>query len=363
MGRAKGKTVASVLIIDDQQEGGSLATYLRQSRSIATKVLHPEDVEPADIADADLVLVDYHLGLWPARDQAPVSRAPIDGLALAAVLRRHVHDNERASPTAFAILTAEIGRLAEPLPPEHREHVLARVTNLEWVFRKASAQGETDLAGQIASMATAVKSLPKQWPQSSAEDSLHQLAKILDFDPDDSKCSQQLQDVSACVPPIHELSEWSHGLAVIRWLLHRILPYPCFLWDSHYLAARLRVDHGWLRTELSRNGSLRKWLEPARYTGLLSGFLGDRWWRSCIESLLWERTKHRSFDVQQILKTLRSGTRKVVKPSEPADHPIVCVNSAYRPIDTFAALEAAIRIRPDDWPPFADQPWTTIELA
>jgi hypothetical protein len=32
-------------------------------------------------------------------------------------------------------------------------------------------------------------------------------------------------------------------------------------------------------------------------------------------------------------------------------------------LDKFAAMEDAVRIRPDDWPPYADQPWTRIELA
>src|SRR5256885_8634515 len=40
----------------------------------------------------------------------------------------------QASPTAFALLTGQLARVAHPLPPEHRQHVLARISNLEWVF-------------------------------------------------------------------------------------------------------------------------------------------------------------------------------------------------------------------------------------
>jgi hypothetical protein len=353
---------SSVLIVDDQGEGEGLATYLR-SNAVMAKVLHPEDVEVSDVVEADLVLVDYQLENWVGRDNCPVSRYPRDGLALTAILRRHVHDREKGSPTAFAILTGKIDQLAAPLPPEHREHVLARMSNLEWVFQKAKPGLDFSLGNQVSDLARAVTQLPEQWPRSNAGEVMRALARILAFDPEDASGVQQMEDVSACIPPIHELSQWSHGLAIIRWLLHRILPYPCFLWDSYYLAARMRVDHAWLCNALSVNGPLRDWLTPARYTGLLAGFAGERWWRGRVELLLWGETQHQSFDVKRIWETLAKLTGLEVQHSSPPDHPVVGVNSDYRPLDRFLAMRDAVRIRPDDWPSYADQPWTSIELA
>src|SRR5687768_4037995 len=100
---------ASVLVLDDQQEGGALALLLK-NKGVATTVLHPEQVSIEDLDEADLVLVDFQLEHWPERavNASPISRRPRDGLALAALLRRHVHDREKASPTAFAILTGKI---------------------------------------------------------------------------------------------------------------------------------------------------------------------------------------------------------------------------------------------------------------
>jgi hypothetical protein len=353
--------VATVLIVDDQGEGTSLAALLL-TKKVASKVVHPEEVTLADVIEADLVLVDYKLDNWEwtAKADTPVSRQPRDGLALAAVLRRHVHDREKDSPTAFAILTGMIEQLAAPLPSEHREHVLARICNLEWVFQKAKPDEEYNVGDQVAALAAAVRKLPKQWPVSDADEAMRQLAEILAFDPEDP---QQLEDVAACIPPVHELSQWSHGLAIIRWLLHRILPYPCFLWDSHYLAARLRVDHAWLREALVENAPLRKWLESARYKGLLSEFSGERFWRAKIELLLWEKTAQQSFDTERTWEALAKITRQDVKGSDPPDHPIVCVNSDYQPLEKFESIDDAVRIRPDDWPSYADQPWTRIELA
>jgi hypothetical protein len=360
MGKAN---AASVLMVDDQGEGTALASYLQQSKGLAAKVLHPEEVELDDLVVADLVLVDYQLERWPEREGCPVARAPRDGLALSTVFRRHVHDRERTSPTAFAILTGKIETLAAPLPPEHREHVLARMSNLEWVFQKAKPGVEFSLGDQVASLADAVQKLPKQWPLSDAKEAMRQLAAILALDPEQSAASQQLEDVSACIPPIHELSQWSHGLAVIRWLLQRILPYPCFLWDSYYVAARMRVDHRWLCDVLTKSEDLRQWLAPARYTGLLSQFAGQRWWRSRLELLLWESTKQQSFDITQIWAILTTLAKEEVKSSSPPDHPIVCVNSNYQPLEKFEAMEDAVRIRPDDWPSYADQPWVSVAGA
>src|SRR5262245_645075 len=126
----------TVLIVDDEQDVNALAKLLKHS-GVSAKVRHPEHVLVEDLDEADLVLVDFELETWPERAGLAVSRQPRDGLAVAAVLRRQIHDRQKASPTAFALLTGKFEKLASPLPPEHREHILARITNLEWVFQKA----------------------------------------------------------------------------------------------------------------------------------------------------------------------------------------------------------------------------------
>jgi hypothetical protein len=357
------RDLASGLIVDDQQEGNELRAFLKTKR-VAAKVLHPEDVLIRDLENADLVLVDYQLesGNWPARD-APgtsISRQPRDGLALASVLRRHVHDREKTSPTAFAILTGKIEQLAAPLPPEHREHILARMNSLEWVFQKAKPM----TGNQVVELATAVRKLPRGWAHANEADAVRQLAiKVLDFDPAASRNKQRVESIAACTPPIHELSRWSHGLAIMRWLLHRILPYPSFLWDSHQLAARLRVDHSWFTKSYQAIPALRKLLKPSDYTGVLAEFGGRRWWRSEIELVLWDKTGGESTNADCVRRLLQRVTKRKVTPSSPPDHPIVCVDRDYQPLERFCAIEECVRIRPDDWPSFSDQAWTPIELA
>src|SRR5947209_20116592 len=104
--------MADILIIDDKPDEVTLTAPLGQTPGISAKVLHPEEVEVGDLSSADLVLVDYQLDddNWPKRQEGPVARQPKDGLALASLLRRQVHGVEKASPTAFGILSSEVGR-------------------------------------------------------------------------------------------------------------------------------------------------------------------------------------------------------------------------------------------------------------
>jgi hypothetical protein len=46
-----------------------------------------------------------------------------------------------------------------------------------------------------------------------------------------------------------------------------------------------------------------------------------------------------------------------------SEFPIVCLDRDYRITSTFSDVDRAVRIRPDDWPTYADDAWITIELA
>ena len=148
-------------------------------------------------------------------------------------------------------------------------------------------------------------------------------------------------------------------LLFVRWILHRILPYPCFLFDTHHLAVRLRVTHASLLSAIS--GGLAAWLEPAAYRGVLDNFLGPRWWRAGVESLLWDlgggsmaakRLHAKLADVARVSLELLS-----------ASEPVVCIDQNFAPLAEPCAGNDVVRIVPDDWPLFAGQAWTTVSLA
>lgn len=355
----------TILIIDDHaEEHSSLKLYLEQSNRAKVNILHPQEVGLDDLLTAQLALIDYYLDNWPERDGLEAfSCKPTDGLALASILRRHIHMREQASPTAFALYTGKIEDVAHPFPPDYRKHALAGINNLEWVFQKTTPDAEEVVADQIVELAAAVSTLPSSWPSDGDQQPMRQLADLLGIRFDDEANELLLEDVASCLPPIHELSQWSHGLAVLRWLLQRILPFPCFLWDTYRLAARFRIDHGTLRNALEVGKPLQEQLAGCAYEGVLANFLGPRWWRSKIESFLWELTDGSSSDVQIVRAAISKAAGDNLLASQPPDQPIVCVNTHYQSLETFYRMEEAVRIRPDDWPAYADQAWTTIELA
>lgn len=352
----------AILIIDDQDEQSALAQHLGSKGLVSAKLLHPSDVVLDDLLAADLVLVDYRLENWPERDALnQLSLMPPDGLALAFLLRRHLQDSEKDSPTSIAMLTGQIEKLASPLPGETREHVLAHMNNLEWVFQKAKPNEDVKLVAQLIDLATAVSNLPERW--STEVGRMSQLAQLLKINPDDPVSEKLLEEIESCNPPIHELSEWSHGLAVLRWILQKILPYPSLFWDAHYMAARLAVDYKFFMSELDQNAKFRDLFGSAQYAGVLADFFGVRWWRSRVEFLLWEVTAGQSADPAMIRKKISERIGMDLQASEPAINPIVCINTDYEALDQFYSIKQSVRIRPDDWPPYADQAWTTIELA
>ncbi len=350
----------SVSLILAQRGADSERSVVDQwEESIQARVLHPQDVATDDLADADVVLIDYRLDHWPERDNLDaISLKPLDGLALASVLRAHA-DGASEHPVAIAIRSAHLIDIAGRFPPEPRLHILAQTHNLEWVFSKSVGSGPDDAMHQVSILAAAVRRLPMSWPTDNPNETRRMVEEFMAI-PDELWAGDAWQDIEACHPPVHELVEGTHGLAFIRWILHRILPYPCFLSDTHRLAARLRVTHESLLQAF--HAELNTTMEPFLYKGGLAGFLGPRWWRCGVESFLWDLTNGNPFDPQSIRELLCKRVGRDFVPTR-SNQPVVCVDENYQTLpDTFETTQA-VRIQPDDWPSYADQPWTTIQLA
>lgn len=154
----------SILFVDDNPDDVSRFSESLAGRATA-KVVHPEDVALDDLVSASLVLVDSRLENWPQRDNLnEISLKPLNGKALAAVLRAQAEKIKPESPTAFALLTAHLEDYSQTGQVENREHAIARSNNLEWVFRK-NADLHT-LTNQFLVLAGAVTLLPPKWPLS-----------------------------------------------------------------------------------------------------------------------------------------------------------------------------------------------------
>src|SRR5947209_15531265 len=152
--------------------------------------------------------------------------------------------------------------------------MVARSINLEWAFQKKTPA--EILTGQFLELANAVRSLPKVWPFDSSAKKDELLGQLLNLDNDSGWNVAALADLFKCHPPVRELSTWSHGLAFIRWILHRILPYPCFLVDTLHVAARLRVTHASFLQALERKEPLAATVDNAKYAAMLPTFYAPR---------------------------------------------------------------------------------------
>lgn len=356
-----------LLFVDDTSDTseGTLRELFRPE-DVDVRLREPENLSIRDLERANLVVVDYFLSEWPERNTSAPARAPQDGLAVVANLRSQLLPTlpDRAlgvshvPPIAFALWSAHLQEATFGLPAALREHVFARENNLEWAFsRESIISGHA--VSQLADLARAVHRLPDRWPgRQNGDAAIETLTRLLDLPPTDSLVWLKRgrdQVLSSC-PPVFELSERSHGLAVLRWLLHRILPYPTFLIDRQYLKARLRVDM------LPNDAGAPLWseLRPARYTGILGQFAGERWWRAGVENWLWNATGGQSGDPQVVADhAISLGATAKRKWRQP----VVVIGPDYLREDSPAELEDTVRIRPDDWPPYADSPFAKLITA
>lgn len=351
----------AILIVDDEPDSQRYLIPVL-SPTATPQVVHPSEVTAEDLESADLVLVDFVLNDWKERDQiSSLALRPSNGLALAAVLRAHATAASNR-PRAFAIHSAHLKELNAGLPPETREHAIARAHNLEWVFPKVQDPTAPAHAQQFLELASAMRKLPTAWPNDGSGSHVDSIARELLAIPDTNWFERAWAEIEACHPPLHELSEATNGLAFARWLLHRILPYPCFLWDLPHLAARLQASQSSLRSILSRHSRLASALGEVQFKGTLGEFLGPRWWRSGVEMLLWELTQGNPFEPEIFHKTLTEAASDVIEFTS-SSHAVPCLDRNFRPLPQPVEIEYAVRIQPDDWPPYADQAWTSIELA
>lgn len=351
-------TSPTVLIIDDHADA-ERAKFITSKSTVAFEFRHPEDITSNDLENANVVVVDFKLDDdWQKRDSLnEIALKPMNGLALIAVLQSHERQLE-GSPTAFVLRSAHLTELMPDFVADSRLHVIARQFGLDWVLTKNEDIGRQ--AAQILSLADATNSLPEDWPSDNPKELIRLLQNWLSL-PDAPWRELAWQDIEDCHPPIHELTRRKHGLRLVRWMTQSILPYPCFLLTIDRLATRLRVTRKSLDQGI--NNGLKKAFESAAYVGSFALFDGKkRWWRSGLESVLWELTDGRSFDsdrTRQLLNEHCNGALEVC----PHRQPVLCLDREFLFLGEASELADAVRIQPDDWPVYADQAWALVADA
>jgi hypothetical protein len=349
--------IPNVILVDDKtEELRPLAEVVAGKGATRCRVLAPDDISNQDLQSADLVIVDFTLDEWLGSvSPEPISLRPPNGIALAALFRQYSDESKKAPPTGYALITGK-GEALGPLPHERRPHVISRLNNLEWFFEK-QARAE-DNARQIIELSKAIQSLPKDVKQELRE--VNALVKFLGVQGTDPLFERYCDSVSRCRPPIHHLSERSHGLVIIRWLLHRILPHTCFLFDWLHLSARLRVKPESMKKCLSEENPLAKALDTVKYLGPLANFDGPRWWRSGVEQWLWDGTNGESANDPAVLDYLRSlGCKHLTVTG--LTSPVVTVDRELLEEQSLSSYQDVIPLRLDDWPDYAEPAYAKKE--
>jgi hypothetical protein len=343
---------STILFVDDVlDETDSIARLCEDKASILKRSF--DDVEATDLDAADLILVDFNLKDWEKREHVTqLTLRPGDGLAVAETLRSYYRATKSAKPVAIAVLSADLRSLTAPFPPTSREHMVASLAKIEWAFQKGSPI--TDTARQLLSLADGVRQLPASWPHDSAAQKDETLHQLLALPPEANWTSAAVMDVRRCHPPVQELSTWSHGLAFLRWMLQRILPYPTFLLDGAQVAIRLGIEPDSFRAGREKNREFSEWLAPTVFEGVLHDFRETRFWRAGVDSLIWELTQDNPFDRPALAKAVMTklpDARLIT-----ARNPVASVDKNYEFVGVADASEC-VRLRPDDWPLFADSAW------
>ena len=347
--------IPQILVVDDEPERVESSLGIEVAQKGANPIIrHPQAVTLDDLANCTVVVVDHYLDDWPERDDQPLAMQPADGFAVAAVIRSQLPVN-RPGP-AVAILTGRLAELAGTIPPKAAEYLLAWQHDLEWVFSKGS---EVTLAPRLIAMSMAVAKLREMWPRPLELDDL--AADWLDLQ-DVEWQAVALEHVLLTSPPMHAVSVRTTGASVLRWFLHRVLPYPTFLTDIFWTATRLGVTAEWLEEELQTDNGLRAQLSGCQYSGAFAGFSGRRWWRAGLANLIAELSEGQPFD----RTALQDGIRRVAS-TEPSflaeERPVLAVDPDTMESTRIVEVDLATRIIPDGWPVYADDAWASVADA
>jgi CheY-like chemotaxis protein len=359
-----------VLIVDDVPETAADALAIAlEHEGLEANSVKPEEVSRLMLDEADLILVDFRLGDWvEPRDREShrlpperqlIADRPIDGLALAAILRSQLPAGDIRG---VALLSANLIDLVQDFTPSVTEHAAARINGLDWAFGKGHLPGLPGLSTRVADFTGAVCQIRATWRELEEKEGGDReiiLQRLLDL-PQTPWTQVAARDVHAAQPPINQLATATHGLSILRWLGQRILPYPTFLLDQARLAMALGVEPDSL-SDHAGTDRLNKVLGSVRYTGPLAEFLGPRWWRAGVRSLVREWTGSSS-PGPEAANRLAKELEVSLTPLEPPGA-VLCIGPELQPWSMPVPREHAVRVRPDDWPPYAETGWMPEELV
>lgn len=348
-----------VLLVDDDPNQEAFALALN-AHGVEAKHVLPDDLTAEDLNRASLVLIDQFIENWTARDAVKdnVGLFVRDGVALASVLRsaldgRGPSHEMKPTPrnTALVLRTGHLEVLAGGTPAFIRPMTVASRHDLEWVAEKTQVDGET--LARFAALAVATAALPTAW--SDPTDPTAQL-QWLGLE-EQSWRDDAIAQIELCRPPWTVLAATSAGRRWLSWFLQRILPFPTFLVDDRRAASYLGLQPRALDDLLGGDGEVARVLKQAQYGGQLATFAGRRWWRAgiaAVKQLALETADGRAADdFARALSALHGSDLEALG----LRHPVFQIDADYNVVEEPVEITEAVRLQPDGWPSYADDPW------
>lgn len=347
---------AQIVLIDDD---GAIESTL-QSSTYDLTAWHPDELDDPEFRDflfaADVVLVDQQL-YGDAETQPPL---PSDGLSLLAVLQRFVARELPDQLISFALYSGALASLST-LPGETRAHVIARMNGFEWAFGKGETSNVADVITSVRALGLATQAARSELKKTTrAVDRVDAITDLLKLPSGGDWAASGKRQMLSCHPPVSEVVTDTSGGAFLRWLLHRVLPYPTFLYGEAHIAARVGLPLDQV-SELLR-GELGAILRSSRYVGVLSDFDGDRYWRSGVEAALSELTSGDESDSAVLRDAL---VNRIPVQLNFVEHPrpVLALDAMYNALNLPQDPKLTVRIQPDDWPAYAEPARVLSELA
>jgi hypothetical protein len=235
-----------------------------------------------------------------------------------------------------------------------REPLLAAQNSLEWILTK-SDESEGRKLGEIASAFHSLSALIRD--SASWNDGASWFAL-----PSEHWTEAALADVQVCRPPEHAVAAYTAGSAWFRWFAHRILPFPTFLLSDRRAATLLRISLNDFQAIVSEDSVLSGRLSACRYRGSLATLVDRRWWRAGLDALADEVLAMAGLG-QTEAEAMASGFsgwsgREIVPLAY--RRPVTTIDIEYVD-DGSADAGECVRLAPDSWPVYADEPWARLE--
>lgn len=349
-------------IDDDESEVKPLVPV-----SLSLQVIDPNSEALAkSLADwlpkASLILLDQKFN----ENADPLSLKASDGSSFVAHLRSWSRRNKTAL-APLVLFTNDAQSIENEIPSvgpaipldgsfEGKEHLFAPSLDVEWILFKVAEDASARIQQLVDGFVSACGVAGKNGV------SLHELEALLKLPADKDWTENAQAELRAARAPISQLDDNTDDpfgpTQALRWLCHRALPYPGFLFSDRYAAWALGISVEVFQS-IAAMECATPWLnelKSAHYRGPLDQFLERRWWKAGIDYLVWELDN----------ETLKQGSREraweVLAPGSNVSR--IYSTSGYVVSWTpdlneqsISDINVCLPLKPPGWPAEALEPW------